>query len=499
MDIYKCIRDSQKKLFNNSSTVHYGRYDYIYPYTSFHKDVLSNALNRYYKGYIKKNLVDICDNDDRVLEMIEKLHNKKALELLKKEKKREREKLLLEIEKENDGVISDINVNVANYKKKLKDKIFFPDSGANILYLLMELIVNRKKNAQKEKRNKRLNASYSTQRNEQLNKVEIQTSNNSMIYKNKNNILDLKFKRKDLVKFKNNTFRKDKIIKYQLSALRKSKSLSELKSSIQKNLSDKIIINADEKEKTDSIKNYKLNNFNEMVYPPLRKISSLNSITNKEKSNNISQDNLDENNLNENNEALMFKKKLEKNNVFSKFNFSIMKKINYTKKKKLENLRKRLDDINCELLNSIQNQRNDSKSFQKNKRKILLNLKKLNYKSKDLSQKISQSFRSENIRNSKEETKDKNSSSIGLAKGEKEDIEKYDECHIMYPIKSNYSLSQTNRHLFGAKKGIDAIDLFKQNLSSEIRKQFINNDKNLMNINMKKILKKFGNRYKSYK
>ena len=51
-------------------------------------------------------------------------------------------------------------------------------------------------------------------------------------------------------------------------------------------------------------------------------------------------------------------------------------------------------------------------------------------------------------------------------------MEKYYPRHIIYSIKSNYFLSQTNRHFFGTKKGIDEIDLLKLNFSSEIRKQF---------------------------
>ena len=75
---------------------------------------------------------------------------------------------------------------------------------------------------------------------------------------------------------------------------------------------------------------------------------------------------------------------------------------------------------------------------------------------------------------------------------------KYNPNNIIYDIKSNYILSQTNRHFFGANKGMDAIDLFKQNLSSEIRKQFIEKDRNLIKLNLKKIFRKFRPHYKFF-
>ena len=143
MDIYKRIEETQKKIFNDSSVVQYGGSNYIYPYTSFHKEVSSNAFNRNYKEYIKNNLIYIYENDDRVLEMIEKMNNKKALELLKKDKERQKEKLLLDIFNENESNISlgrQNNINISNFEEKLKNKMYNPEHGDNILYILILII-----------------------------------------------------------------------------------------------------------------------------------------------------------------------------------------------------------------------------------------------------------------------------------------------------------------------------------------------------------------------
>ena len=136
MDVYKHIEEFQKKIFNDSSVVQCGSSNYIYPYTSFHKEVSSNAFNRNYKEYIKNNLVNIYENDDRVLEMIEKMHNKKALERLKKEKERQREKLLIDIFNEDEsknGLGRNNHINISNFEEKLKNKMYNPEHGDNIL------------------------------------------------------------------------------------------------------------------------------------------------------------------------------------------------------------------------------------------------------------------------------------------------------------------------------------------------------------------------------
>ena len=516
MDIYKRIEETQKKIFNDSSVVQYGGSNYIYPYTSFHKEVSSNAFNRNYKEYIKNNLINIYENDDRVLEMIEKMHNKKALELLKKDKERQKEKLLLDIFNENESNISlgrQNNINISNFEEKLKDKMYNPEHGENILYILMKFMLNRSKKEKKKKFNKRLDELYSAPRHKNyskiLNKLVNKKINNSLISQSKINEQEINTQKPGLPLFKNNTFRKEKHIEINKSELRKSKSLLNLKSFSKKYLSERNnIINI--KGKTDFLKN----NFE---IPPINDNNSPKSSF-KEKLNNLSREN-----INEKNEFLLFKKKLENNKINSKdkehfqINFPesqrtiFKKKINYINKKQLESIRLKFENKSNDLINNSQDKDDFSGfSLKKNKRSLLLNFKK--QKNKEGFNQISQSFRSEKKINSKEDAKYKNNNSVFLTKRssldknmstkitkeERENLEKYDPRHIIYSIKSNYSLSQTNRHFFGAKKGIDEIDLFKQNFSSEIRKQFIQKDKNLVKMNMKKIIKKFSPHYKFF-
>ena len=312
MDIYKRIEETQKKIFNDSSVVQYGGSNYIYPYTSFHKEVSSNAFNRNYKEYIKNNLINIYENDDRVLEMIEKMNNKKALELLKKDKERQKEKLLFDIFNENESNISlgrQNNINISNFEEKLKDKMYNPEHGENILYILMKFMLNRSKKEKKKRINKRLDELYSAPRHKNyskiLNKLVNKKINNSLISQNKINEQEINTQKPGLPLFKNNTFRKEKHIEINKSELRKSKSLLNLKSFSKKYLSERNnIINI--KGKTDFLKN----NFE---IPPINDNNSPKSSFNKEKLNNLSREN-----INEKNEFLLFKKKLENNKINSK-------------------------------------------------------------------------------------------------------------------------------------------------------------------------------------
>ena len=529
MEVYKLLDENQKKVFNDSSIVQYGDSNYIYPYASILKDVENSSINRYYKGYVREKMINIHENDDRVLEMIEKMHNKKALELIKKEKERQKEKLLLELngEVENKNVRNKFSINLSNYKQKLKNNLDKSEHGENILYLLMELLLNRPKPVMKNKINKKLEGLYSVQNrrrdyySNKLNKIIGKSNNNSQINKSPKRDLDLNSQKKDFSDFKFNTYRKDKSIQYELSSMRKSKSLSDLKPISKKYLPNKNII--DYKRKTDFLKKQIAKNLNEIGIPPLIDNNNRSSI-NKEKINNINNLQLYKDNILGKNESFLFKNKLEKNpsntldNISLNFSDSQRKiferKNNYINIKKLENLKKKLDNKNSknnELFINIQDKTNDSIiPLQKNKRNILLNLKKISSKAEEISQHISSSYRSDKRLNSKDDIKDSNCSDFltkrssyeknmsKITKEEKENMVKYNPNNIIYDIKSNYILSQTNRHFFGANKGMDAIDLFKQNLSSEIRKQFIEKDRNLIKLNLKKIFRKFRPHYKFF-
>ena len=524
MDVYKHIEEFQKKIFNDSSVVQCGSSNYIYPYTSFHKEVSSNSLNRHYKEYIKNNLVNIYENDDRVLEMIEKMHNKKALERLKKEKERQREKLLIDIFNEDEsknGLGRNNHINISNFEEKLKNKMYNPEHGDNILYILMKFLLNRSKKDKKIKNNKRLDELYSAREKNYskiLDSLRNKKINNSKTSKSKIIEQEINIQKPRLPLFKNNTFRKEKNIENNKSELRKSKSLLNLKSFSKNYLSERNNITNNIKGKTDFLKKDLLNKNDELEIPPINDNNSPKNIFNKEKLNNLSRENIDEKN-----EFLLFKKKLENNKINSadkdystlnspKSQRSIFeKKRNYIDENNLENILLKFENKSNDLINSRDKSNISGISLRKNKRSLLLNFKKIKHRAEESNQ-ISQSFRSEKKINSKEDAKFKNNNSIfltkrscleksistKLTKEEKENMEKYDPRHIIYSIKSNYSLSQTNRHFFGAKKGIDEIDLFKQNFSSEIRKQFIQKDKNLVKMNMKKIIKKFSPHYKFF-
>ena len=345
-------------------------------------------------------------------------------------------------------------------------------------------MLNRPKKEKKKKFNNRLGELYSAPRHKNyskiLNKLMNKKINNSLLSKSKINEQEINTQKPGLPFFKNNTFRKEKHIEINKSELRKSKSLLNLKSFSKKYLFERNnIINI--KGKTDFLKN-------NLEIPPINDNNSPKSSFNKEKLNNLSREN-----INEKNEFLLFKKKLENNKINSKDNehFQInfpesqrtifKKKINYINKKQLESIRLKFENKSNDLINNSQDKDDFSGfSLKKNKRSLLLNFKK--QKNKEEFNQISQSFRSEKKINSKEDAKYKNNNSVFLTKRssldknmstkitkeERENLEKYDPRHIIYSIKSNYSLSQTNRHFFGAKKGIDEIDLFKQNFSSEI-------------------------------
>ena len=523
MDIYKYIEETQKKMFNDSSIVQYGGSNYIYPYTSLHQEVVNNSLNRYYKGYIKKKLFNIYDNGNRVLDIIENMNNKKALELLKKEKEKNREKLLHDIYNEDVSKYDlgrQKNINVLNFEEKLKDKMFSSENGNNILYILMKFLLNRPKKERKIKIKRRLEELYSEAREKNyskiLNKLINKKDKNFQVSKINKKGQEIHIQKSNLPTFINNTFlkeNKENNIELNNPKIKKSKSLSNLKSFSKKYFSEKNIINT--KGNQNFIEKKSLNNYNELENQHLNENSSLNNSFNKEKLNNLSKENSQEKS-----EFLLFKKKLESNKIYSKDNLTInfpesqrsnlMEKINYINKKKLEKIRLKFVDKKNDLIsNSLDKSNKSGLDLYKNKRSILLNFKKLHNKF-DKFQQINQSFRSEKKMNLKKDIKDKNNKSLFLnkrnnlkkdisskiIKEERENMEKYNPKHIIYSIKSNYSLLQTNRHFFGAKNGIDEIDIFRQNFSSEIRKQFIQKDKNLDKINMKKIIKKFSPHYK---
>ena len=528
MDVYKHIEEAQKKLFNDSSVVQYENSTYIYPYTSFHKDVSSNSLNRYYRNSVKKKMFNILDNDDRVLEMIEKIGNKKAIELLKKDKERKKKKLYHEIFQEDENknnYRSQSNINLGNFREKLKDNMFNSESGDNILYILMECLLNRKKNSNIIKNKNGLKGIYSRQKKDfysnKISKLIENSNNNSLINTTKNSYKEINNIKKDFPIFQNKTFRDDKIIKYDLSSMRKSKSQSNLKSISKKYLSEKKTI--DNKVKTDYFKQHFINNYNELDFPPLINNNSTNNSYNKEKLNNFNKEIIGRENNKEKDESLLFKKQFRNNNINSLDNFPInypgsekkifLKKIKYINLKKFNNFKKQSDKENSsDIINNIENKNNKSSLiFQKNKRSLLLNLKKITNRADEVSQQINRSFRGGYKLSLKSEVKDKNTSqfftkrssldkniSTKMTKEERENMFKYNPGHIIYSNKSNYNLSQTNRHFFGANKGMDAIDFFKQNLSQEIRKQFIEKNKNLLQINMKKIIKKFIPNYKFF-
>lgn len=221
-------------------------------------------------------------------------------------------------------------------------------------------------------------------------------------------------------------------------------------------------------------------------------------------------------------EEELFKQRLTKKRLNSidaiSINFplkrkEIFKKFNYINEKKLENMRKANKNKNIDFSSFNINQRKDYISqfdLQKHKSQILSNLNNINDKAKEINNQINNSYRNDNNKNMQEEKKtmeksvfsttnkynEKTTTNLKIEKDEKENMSKYNEKHIAYTNKSNYLLAQTNLHFFGKDKIIDAIDIFKQNLSSELKKQLIKQNRNLLRINMKQIIKKFNPRHK---
>ena len=55
-------------------------------------------------------------------------------------------------------------------------------------------------------------------------------------------------------------------------------------------------------------------------------------------------------------------------------------------------------------------------------------------------------------------------------------------------------MPHTNLHFFGKKKQVDEIDNIKQNLSLVLRKEIIKQNRNLLKLNIKNVIKKFIHR-----
>jgi hypothetical protein len=297
--------------------------------------------------------------------------------------------------------------------------------------------------------------------------------------------------------------------------IKKSKSYLNFKSLSKDNSSEISIIN--DKLKTDYIKKFKMNQYEDAI---LNDNNELNDSINKENTNSVDIHNLEEKKKTK--EEELFKQRLTKKRLNSidaiSLNFplkrkEIFKKFNYINEKKLENMRKANKNKNIDFSSFNINQRKNYISqfdLQKHKSQILSNLNNINDKAKEINNQINNSYRNDNNKNMQEEKKtmeksvfsttnkynEKTTTNLKIEKDEKENMSKYNEKHIAYTNKSNYLLAQTNLHFFGKNKIIDAIDNFKQNLSSELKKQIIKQNGNLLRINMKQIIKKFNPRHK---
>ena len=143
-DSFNLEEEIQKKVFIDSSILHCEGSKYIYPYTMFDKDIKDNSINRFYKRNIKRRMFNIYDNSDRVLDMIENMNDRKALEYLKKLREIRRKQLLKEYAKEETSRIEferKYNVNILNYKEKLKNEIYKKRKGTKIMYALIFIII----------------------------------------------------------------------------------------------------------------------------------------------------------------------------------------------------------------------------------------------------------------------------------------------------------------------------------------------------------------------
>ena len=515
MNVFKRIEETQKKMFNDSAIVNYEGSTYIYPYISFrNKEVLDNSVNRYYKGTIKKKMINIYMNDHKVFEMIENMNNKKVLERMKREQERKKSKLYFEVyndEEKNINIDRQNNVNLANFEQKLENKKYSSQNGYNIMYELMRFLLNRPK-ILKKKKIKQQNDSFFTHKQDSYKKKLKQLIYNSSfdsqsVIKNFSNT-KINIPKPQSIFKKLNTFHKEKDNKYDLIRMKKSKSYTNLKSSSNNYLFESI---NNDKRRIDFPKDNNQNQNDELEYPLLNENSNnINSSINKEKLNNKNKQNLQNEILNKKIEEQLFKKKLKKMNYFDSLSIDnqdshrtifINKKI-YTNRREFENMKKRLLRKNDEY-------KSFNNDLEKSKRSILTNINKIINKGEDISHQISNSYRCENkgsinydINNLNYLTNKyniENKKKIKMTKEEKENMIKYNENNIVYGNNSNYSISQTNRHFFGKRRVIDEIDKFKNNFSSEIRKELIHKDRKLVKINLKKIIKKFTPRYKILK
>ena len=228
-----------------------------------------------------------------------------------------------------------------------------------------------------------------------------------------------------------------------------------------------------------------LNRTNEFEYPQIKDNISFSNSFNKENLSNLSIDN-----NNEKSEFSFLKKRLEKIKMDSSSDLTInfpdyqrkafLNKMNYINKNRIENMIKKFDfNKNKELINNSQSQiYTRGINFQKNKRSLLLNLKKLTDKAEEISQQITKSFMSEYKTNLKDETKNKNKRKILFIKknilknhlnskylnDNKENNEKPSPNKLLFKSKSNFSLFQKNGRFL--KRKIYANENFKHNFSS---------------------------------
>ena len=491
-DSFNLEEEIQKKVFIDSSILHCEGSKYIYPYTMFYKDIKDNSINRLYKRNIKRRMFNIYDNSDRVLDMIENMNDRKALEYLKKLREIRRKQLLKEYAKEETSRIMferKYNVNILNYKEKLKNEIYKKRKGTKIMYALMELLLNRPKREKTFKINKRIDMLYSSQKNKNysslLNKITNKKNNNiSQTSKNTKNYRNINIINKNFPLTKDNALQKEKKIEYNPSAIRKSKSLSNVKSLSKKYLFEKHNID-NIRGKTIFMKKNLLNRTNEFEYPQIKDNISFSNSFNKENLSNLSIDN-----NNEKSEFSFLKKRLEKIKMDSSSDLTInfpdyqrkafLNKMNYINKNRIENMIKKFDfNKNKELINNSQSQiYTRGINFQKNKRSLLLNLKKLTDKAEEISQQITKSFMSEYKINLKDETENKNKRKILFIKknilknhlnskylnDNKENNEKPSPNKLLFKSKSNFSLFQKNGRFL--KRKIYANENFKHNFSS---------------------------------
>ena len=517
MNVFKIIEENQKKTLNDSATIQIENNKYIFPYSPIDKKlVLNSSLNLYYKGPIRKKMFNIYDSDNRDFEMIENYNNKKALERLRKDKERERAKLTLALYNEDqnkNSLSSQRYINIGNFKEKLGDKMYSSEHGYNIMYMLMEFLLNKPKKAPKIKTNKKIEDLYTSKQKEfftkKLNKIIAKKFIDSKTNKNIKFNKEINFSHRNIADKDKNINEEEKNIKNNSHEINLSKNDSYLFQNSKNNLI----------EKCNTIKKTKIETINQ------------------EKNNRIGYELIKNNNINENSineqkrisenkkEINLFRRKLEKQKSKSSdfFNINypmtqrseIIKQINYINNRKLEKLRKKYIKKPIEPIgftnNSIQNKSNIL-DLQRTQRNLLLkNLnireKEINSKAQEISSLISisnRNYKNANFHyktkeydkiNKIDKYKDETYSKSKITKKEKENEVKYNINNIIYRNNSNYTLSQTNRHFFGSTSGIDEIDNLKNSFTKELRKQFIKKKNNILKVNMKKIMKKLCPRY----